>query len=226
MDICGEEFFYEMSLAMLPLICKVVTSDASIKADCFDLLYCVMKVRPLMPTLFPTLVSVMNLAKPPFKKSKTAWILGEFASAGHAATKTLIDDQIIPALVKQSPIINGGILCRLMFFLSKDGDGERYDVNIRQDACQILSIVVMCDNKGLKILALSFDDGALVLLCALVTIDTASTLYGLKALKKVSNCTIISQHIFLYAIFTKNNPSIHSVQILEMRFIWRQVNQL
>ena len=59
----------------------------------------------------------------------------------------------------------------------------------------------MCDNKGLKILALSIDDSALVLLCALVTIDTASTLYGLKALKKVSNCTIY-QHI-LYAIFTK-----------------------
>jgi len=73
---------------------------------------------------------------------------------------------------------------------SKDGDDERYGVNIRQDACQILSIVVMCDNKGLKILALSIDDSALVLLCALVTIDTASTLYGLKALKKVSNCTI------------------------------------
>jgi len=389
LDICVEDFSFERSLANLPLICKVVTSNASIKADCFDLLYVFVTDRgiqeiqylidkKLMPTLVHTLISAMNSAKPLFKKSKIACMLGAFTTAGRTATKTLIDHRTIPALVKQSlsancraslhalgriacvsvqyrdkvleagakraletqlmrrcndwdsllmsastlsmlctgapppdfvctgfwlaelqtfldptldwkiwfrarqisngrpsapvdippccdkmlsiccstlvhlcggpidlievmnekgifdrllsllnhnsdvvnrlvltairrlvirdkpfilPIINGGILCRLMFFLSKDGDGERYDVNIRQDACQILSIVVMCDNKGLKILALSFDDSALVLLCALVTIDTASTLYGLKALKKVSNCTICQN--ILYAIFTK-----------------------
>jgi hypothetical protein len=383
MDICVEDISCQMSLANLPLICKVVTSDASIKADCFLLLCVYMKEigiqaiqilidMKLMPTLLSTLVSMMNLAEPPFNKWKSdiAWMLGEFATAGHAATQALIDHRTIPTLVKRLfsskndkvcraslhalgkiarvsvgfrdkvleagamdalerqimkrcndydsllnlastlsmlcegapppgmhdlefcldqlhtfldpkldwkrwfeyqqisnrltvvevdippccddvlsifcntlhhlcggpidlieamnkegifdrllsllnhnsdvvnglvlkaigrlvirekpfilPIINCGILCRLMFFLSKDGDGERYDVSIRQDACQILSIVVMCDNKGLKILALSIDDSALVLLCALVTIDTATASYGLKALTKVSNCT-------------------------------------
>jgi hypothetical protein len=375
LDICVEDFSFERSLANLPLICKVVTSDASIKADCFDLL-CVfvtdlgiqairfLFVMNLMPTLLPTLISAMNSAKPLFKKSKIAWILGAFTTAGHTATKTLIDHRAIPALVKQStsskidtvsraslhalgliarvsvqcrdkvleagamralerqltrscndwdsllksvstlsmlckgapppdfvytgfwlaqlqtfldptldwkrwfkdrqisnghpsatvdippccdevlriccstlvylccgptnlievmnakgifdrllslldhnsdavnilvlqaigrlvirgkpfisPIINGGILRRLMPFLSKDG--ERYGVNIRRDACQIISTVVMCDNKGLKILALTIDDSALVLLGAL-PFDTATALYGLKALKKVS----------------------------------------
>jgi hypothetical protein len=381
MDICVEDFSFERRLANLPLICKVVTSDASIKDDCFDLLFVFVTDlgtqaiqylfdKKLMPTLVHTLVRTMNSAKPLFKKkSKISWMLGAFTMAGRTATKTLIDHRTIPALVKQSfsfktdtvsraslhalgriasvsvqyrdkvlevganraleaqlmrrcndwdsllksvstlsmlckgapppdfaytrfwlaqlqtfldptldwkrwfkirqmvngrpsarvdippccdevliiccktlvrlccgpnnlievmnakgifyrllslldhnsdvvnrlvlkavgrlvirdkpfvsPIINGGILHRLISFLSKDG--ERYGVNIRQDACQILSIVVMCDNKGLKILALSIDDSALVLLCTLVTIDTASTLYGLKALKKVSNCTI------------------------------------
>jgi hypothetical protein len=104
------------------------------------------------------------------------------------------------------PIINCGILRRLMFFLSKDGDGERYDVSIRQDACQILSIVVMCDSKGLKILALSIDDSAFVLLFALVTIDTATASYGLKALKKVSKIYFLQ---LIFDVLTKINPSIH-----------------
>ena len=334
LDICVEDFSFERRLANLPLICKVVTSDASIKADCFDLLYVFVTDlgtqaiqylidMKLMPTLVHTLVSAMNSANPPFKKSKIAWMLGAFTTAGRTATKTLIDHRTIPALVKQSfsfktdtvsraslhalgriasvsvqyrdkvleagakraletqlmrrcndwdsllmsastllmlctgapppdfvctgfwlaelhtfldpsldwtrwflarqisngrpsapvdippccdkmliiccstlfhlcggpidlievmnekgifdrllsllnhnsgvvkglvlmairrlvirdkpfilPIINGGILCRLMFFLSKDGDGERYSVSIRQDACKILSIVV------------------------------------------------------------------------------------
>jgi hypothetical protein len=401
MDICVEDIscqsFCQRSLANLPLICKVITSDASIKADCFHLLYVYVKEigvqaiqilidMKLMPTLLSTLVSTMNLENPPFKKSKIAWMLGEFATAGHAATKALIDHQTIPTLVKRSsskcdkvsraslhalgkiarvsvefregvlmsgamdalkiqmikrcndydsllnlastlsmlcegapppgmhdlefclaqlhifldpkldwkiwfkyrqisnrltvvevdippchdellsifcntlhhlcggpidlieamnkkgifdrlfsllnhnsnvvnglvlkaigrlvirdkpfilPIINCGILRRLMFFLSKDGDGERYDVSIRQDACQILSIVVMCDSKGLKILALSIDDSAFVLLFALVTIDTATASYGLKALKKVSKIYFLQ---LIFDVLTKINPSIH-----------------
>ena len=113
LDICVHDFHFKMRLVSLPLICKVVTSDASIKVDCFDLLYVFVTDlgtqaiqylidMKLMPMLVHKLVSAMNSAKPPFKKSKIAWILGEFASAWHAATKTLIDDRIIPALVEQS----------------------------------------------------------------------------------------------------------------------------
>lgn len=365
LDICIHDFQFKTRLVNLSLICKVVTtSDASIKDDCFDLLYVFVTDlgiqaiqylidKKLMPTLVHTLVGTMNLAKSP-KKSETAWILGEFASAGQ---KSLIDDQTRPffksfkrsfsyytslhevgkiarvsvwyrdrvlesgvmrALVKalerqfilcnnwnallklastlsmlcegapppelvyiepclthiytflnptmdlkswlrdqqkssdcqvdtlliivcntivhlcggpinlielmtakgifdrlwclldhNSDEVNGLVLKaigrlvirekpfihpiikkkyyhflrRLIIFLSKDG--ERYGVSFRQDACQILSIVVMCDDTGLKTVALSIDNSIVVLLCALVTIDTATASYGLKALKKV-----------------------------------------
>ena len=113
LDICVEDFSFKMRLVSLPLICKVVTSDASIKDDCFDLLYVFVTDlgtqaiqylidEKLMPTLVHTLVSAMNSAKPLFKKSKIAWMLGAFTTAGRTATKILIYHRTIPALVKQS----------------------------------------------------------------------------------------------------------------------------
>jgi len=90
LDICVEDFHFKMRLVSLPLICNVVTSDASIKDDCFDLLYVYVTDRgiqaiqylidkKLMPTLVHTLVRT----------------IGEFADRSNSTTSSTSDEYVL-----------------------------------------------------------------------------------------------------------------------------------
>ena len=90
LDICVEDFSFKMRLVSLPLICKVVTSDASIKADCFDLLYVFVTDlgtqaiqylidKKFMPTLVQTLVRT----------------IGEFADRSNSTTSSTSDEYVL-----------------------------------------------------------------------------------------------------------------------------------
>ena len=90
LDICVHDFHFKMRLVSLPLICKVVTSDASIKVDCFDLLYVFVTDlgtqaiqylidKKLMPTLVQKLVRT----------------IGKFADRSNSTTSSTSDEYVL-----------------------------------------------------------------------------------------------------------------------------------